>query len=127
MHPYAWPLDAEEAAIAALALGGLFFLHSRRIAFAVAVLLLLLAFATPIHTIAVRYLVVAHFLQNVVVAEWVTTGTFRRDFRGKPANGRSFRRRGCAVAEVNGGKIVRYRDYYDRVTLLQQLDLLDLL
>ncbi len=70
MHPYAWPLDAEEAAIAALAIGGLFFLYRRRVAFAVAVLLLLLAFATPLHTIAVRYLVLAHFLQNVVVAEW---------------------------------------------------------
>lgn len=68
-----------------------------------------------------------HCVGEVVVAEWITTGTFRREFRGKPANGRSFRRRGCAVADVKGGKIVRYRDYYDRVTLLQQLDLLDLL
>jgi cytochrome c oxidase assembly factor CtaG len=33
-------------------------------------LLLLAAFATPVHTIAVNYLVLAHFLQNVVVAEW---------------------------------------------------------
>ena len=38
-----------------------------------------------------------------------------------------WRRRGCSVAEVEGGKIVRYRDYYDRATLLQQLDLIDLL
>jgi steroid delta-isomerase-like uncharacterized protein len=62
-----------------------------------------------------------------VVIEWDSSGTFRNPFRGKPANGKRFRRRGCSVAEIEGGKIVRYRDYYDRVTLLQQLDLMDLL
>jgi len=64
---------------------------------------------------------------DVAVVEWDTSGTFQNEFRGKPPNGRKFHRRGCAVAEVQGGKIVRYRDYYDRATLLQQLDLLDLL
>jgi steroid delta-isomerase-like uncharacterized protein len=68
-----------------------------------------------------------HCADHVVVAEWVTYGTFRRDFRGRHANGRTFRRRGCAVAEVESGKIVRYRDYYDRATFLRQLDILDLL
>lgn len=62
----------------------------------------------------------------VVVVEWDSSGTFQRAFRGKEPNGRRFRRRGCAVAEVEGAKIVRYRDYYDRLTLLKQLDLLDL-
>ena len=62
-----------------------------------------------------------------VVIEWDSSGTFTNPFRGKPANGKRFRRRGCSVAEVEGGKIVRYRDYYDRATLLQQLDMLDLL
>ena len=62
-----------------------------------------------------------------VVIEWDSSGTFRNPFRGKPANGKRFRRRGCSVAEVEGGKIVRYRDYYDRATLLRQLDMLDLL
>lgn len=64
---------------------------------------------------------------EVAVVEWDTSGTFQNAFRGKEPNGRRFRRRGCAVAEVEGGKIVRYRDYYDRATLLQQLDLLELL
>lgn len=63
----------------------------------------------------------------VVVIEWRTTGTFERDFRGRAPNRRRFTRRGCAVADVRGGKIVRYKDYYDRATLLEQLDLLDLL
>jgi steroid delta-isomerase-like uncharacterized protein len=61
------------------------------------------------------------------VVEWDSSGTFRNAFRGREPNGKRFRRRGCSVAEIEGGKIVRYRDYYDRVTLLKQLDLLDLL
>jgi len=64
---------------------------------------------------------------DLVVLEWITSGTFRGTFRGRTANGRRFERRGCSVAEVRGGKIVRYRDYFDRAVLLQQLGLLDLL
>ena len=62
-------------------------------------------------------------VDDVVVVEWDSSGTFTGPFRGEDPNGRPFRRRGCAVAEVAGGKIVRYRDYYDRATLLEQLDL----
>jgi steroid delta-isomerase-like uncharacterized protein len=61
-----------------------------------------------------------------VVVEWHTTGTFERAFRGREPNGRKFSRRGCAVAEVERGQIVRYRDYYDRARLFEQLDLMDL-
>ena len=67
-----------------------------------------------------------HRMDDVVVVEWVTSGTFLQEFRGRAANGRAFRRCGCAIAEVRGGKIVRYRDYYDRATLLEQLQLSDL-
>jgi cytochrome c oxidase assembly factor CtaG len=72
MHPYAWPLDAEALAVPVIVLAYTvwFKAHGRWIAFAASQLLLLAAFATPLHTIAVRYLVLAHFLQNVVVAEW---------------------------------------------------------
>lgn len=63
----------------------------------------------------------------IVVVEWNSSGTFQHPFRGKPPNGKRFTRHGCSVAEVEGAKIVRYRDYYDRATLLEQLDLLDLL
>lgn len=63
-----------------------------------------------------------------VVVEWVASGTFTGEpLRGEEPNGRGFRRRGCAVAEVEGGKIVRYRDYYDRATFLDQLGLRHLL
>lgn len=64
---------------------------------------------------------------HVVVVEWEAGGTFQASFRGEEPNGKAFRRRGCSVAEVEGAKIVRYRDYYDRATMLSQLDLLHLL
>jgi steroid delta-isomerase-like uncharacterized protein len=64
---------------------------------------------------------------DLVVVEWVSAGTFEGPFRGKAPSGKRFERRGCSVAEVRGGKIVRYRDYYDRAILLQQLGILDLL
>ena len=64
---------------------------------------------------------------HCVVVEWNTTGAFEKPFRDRPPNGKRFQRRGCAVAEVVDGKIARYRDYYDRAIMLQQLDLMDLL
>jgi steroid delta-isomerase-like uncharacterized protein len=64
---------------------------------------------------------------NCVVIEWATSGTFEKPFRDRAPNGKRFERRGCAVAEVSGGKISRYRDYYDRAIMLQQLDMMDLL
>ena len=42
----------------------------RRRAFALAIALLLAAFATPVQTIALHYLLSAHLFQNVVTAEW---------------------------------------------------------
>jgi ketosteroid isomerase-like protein len=51
---------------------------------------------------------------DVVVIEWRTSGTRADD-------GATFSRRGCSVAEVRGGKITAYRDYFDRQTLEEQL------
>ena len=62
-----------------------------------------------------------------VVTEWKTTGTHEGVFRGESPTGIRFRRDGCSVAEVEDGQIVRYRDYYDRATLLEQLGLTDVL
>ena len=63
----------------------------------------------------------------IVVAEWASSGTFEHPFRGRPPNGKRFSRRGCSVAQVERGLLVHYRDYYDRASLLVQLDLKDLL
>src|SRR6188474_1296555 len=62
-----------------------------------------------------------------VATEWKTTGTQRGVFRGESPTGIRFRRDGCSVAEVENERIVRYRDYYDRSTLLEQLGLTDVL
>ena len=58
-----------------------------------------------------------------VVTEWKTTGTHEGMFRGESPTGIRVRRYGCSVAEIEDGRIVRYRDYYDRSTLLEQLGL----
>jgi cytochrome c oxidase assembly factor CtaG len=42
----------------------------RRAAFDLAVILLLAVYVTPLHTIALHYLLSVHLLQNVVTAEW---------------------------------------------------------
>lgn len=44
--------------------------RERRVAFDLAVLLLLVVYVTPLHTIALHYLLSVHLLQNVVTAEW---------------------------------------------------------
>jgi steroid delta-isomerase-like uncharacterized protein len=62
-----------------------------------------------------------------VATEWKTTGTHEGMFRGESPTGIRFRREGCSVAEVEDGRIVRYRDYYDRATLSEQLGLTDVL
>jgi putative membrane protein len=43
----------------------------RQAAFAAGLVLLVLAFATPVDTLARRYLLSAHLVQNVLLAEWV--------------------------------------------------------
>jgi putative membrane protein len=79
MHPGTWPVAAEAVVgIPALALAYALTQRPwpssprRRVAFALAVLLLLAAFATPVHTIALHYLLSAHLFQNVVTAEWAS-------------------------------------------------------
>jgi cytochrome c oxidase assembly factor CtaG len=42
----------------------------RRVAFDIALILLLAVYVTPIHTLALHYSLSVHFLQNVVTAEW---------------------------------------------------------
>ncbi len=76
MDPYAWSWNAE--AILVLGLSGAYLLALRRYpasgwraaCFLAAMGLLLLVSVTPIHTLAMHYLLTAHLLQNVVLAEW---------------------------------------------------------
>ena len=78
MHdPYAWTLDFEALVLVpALAIG--YFLAVRRFpadrrriaCFVAGLLLILAAFVTPLHALSMHYLLSAHLLQNVVLAEW---------------------------------------------------------
>ena len=77
MDPYSWALHWGVL----LAIGVLVALYAwtqrrwpsdtrRRVAFDLAVILLLAVYVTPLHTIALHYLLSIHLLQNVVTAEW---------------------------------------------------------
>lgn len=78
MHdPYAWSLNFEALVfVPALALAYAFVVRRYRVprwriaCFAAGLALILAVFLTPLHTIAVHYLLSIHLLQNVVLAEW---------------------------------------------------------
>ena len=75
--PYAWQADLDTTLVVpALALGYLFLAgrygttRRRAAAFAGALVLLAGVFWSPIHHLGLHYLLTAHLLQNVVLAEW---------------------------------------------------------
>jgi putative membrane protein len=77
MDPYSWSLHwGVLAAVGVLVATYLWTqrrwpaVTARRVAFDVAVILLLAVYVTPLHTIALHYLLSVHLLQNVVTAEW---------------------------------------------------------
>jgi cytochrome c oxidase assembly factor CtaG len=77
VNPYAWGWDAEALGLVpALSVGYLLALRRfpasrpRIAAFFAGQLLILAVFLTPVQTLAVRYLLTMHLLQNVVLAEW---------------------------------------------------------
>src|SRR5919206_2988715 len=75
--PYTWQADLDTTLVVpALALLYLFLAGrygttaDRAASFGAALLLLALAFWTPIHHLGLHYLLSAHLLQNVILAEW---------------------------------------------------------
>jgi cytochrome c oxidase assembly factor CtaG len=77
VHPYAWTWNGEALVLApslvvayALAVRVYPASRARIAAFGLAIGLMLAVFATPAQTIALHYLLTAHLLQNVVMAEW---------------------------------------------------------
>src|SRR6266576_4597937 len=75
--PYAWQADLDTTlAVPLLALAYLFLAGrygttaDRAASFAGSLLLLAVAFWTPIHHLGLHYLLTAHLLQNVILAEW---------------------------------------------------------
>src|SRR5438132_14420111 len=77
MEPYLWALHWDVLLVIA-AITAAYYLSQRRwpsdtrqrAAFDLAVLLLPAVYVTPLHTIALHYLLSVHLLQNVVTAEW---------------------------------------------------------
>src|ERR687883_1826827 len=77
MRPYAWEWNAEALGLVpALSVGYLLALRrfpasrGRIAAFVAGEILILAVFATPVESLALRYLLTMHLLQNVVLAEW---------------------------------------------------------
>jgi putative membrane protein len=77
VDPYAWRIEPDAVAVVPTLVAGYALLQvwwpasrRRRVAFAASQLLLLAVFLTPLETLALHYLLSAHLLQNVVVAEW---------------------------------------------------------
>src|SRR5438034_2334510 len=75
--PYAWQADLDTTLVVPLlALAYLFVAGrygttaDRAASFAGSLLLLAVAFWTPIHHLGLHYLLTAHLLQNVILAEW---------------------------------------------------------
>src|SRR3954465_8370567 len=75
--PYAWQADLDTTLVVPLLALGYLFLAGRfgttadrATAFAVSLVLLAVAFWTPIHHLGLHYLLTAHLLQNVILAEW---------------------------------------------------------
>jgi cytochrome c oxidase assembly factor CtaG len=77
-EPYAWGLADGEVLVLVplLAIGYLVAAKAERpgrpraVAYAAGVALILVAFATPLESLSLHYLLSAHLLQNVVLAEW---------------------------------------------------------
>ncbi|MET0939693.1 MAG: cytochrome c oxidase assembly protein, partial [Gaiellaceae bacterium] len=76
MDTYAWSWNPEALVVLGLTaayLGALRRYHAPRwriACFLTAMALLLVVSITPIHTLAMHYLLTVHLLQNVVLAEW---------------------------------------------------------
>ena len=77
MDPYSWHVHWSTLLVLAVVVA-LYLLAQkrwpsdtrRRVAFDLGILLLLAVYITPLHTIALNYLLCIHLLQNVVTAEW---------------------------------------------------------
>ena len=66
---------------------------------------------------------------ELVANEWSARGTHQGALERPegiyPPTGRAFARTGVGIVELRDGKIIRYRDYFDRLTMIEQLGLGD--
>ena len=64
------------------------------------------------------------FAGDWAASEWIMSGTQTGDLPGIPATGKSFSIRYASIMELKDGKIRRNADYWNLVSLLQQLGLM---
>lgn len=67
---------------------------------------------TPLHQMASG---------DVSVIEFRATGTHQAELEGIPAKGKAIDVVVCDVMEFRDGRVYREREYYDQVTMMQQL------
>jgi steroid delta-isomerase-like uncharacterized protein len=62
-----------------------------------------------------------HSCGDVSVIEFTARGTHKAELAGIPATGKPIAVIVCDVIEVRDGKVYREREYYDQMTMMQQL------
>lgn len=63
--------------------------------------------------------------EHVSIIEMVARGTHEGELQGIAPTGRSVEVVGCNVVEVADGKIIREREYYDAMSLMVQLGVVE--
>ena len=58
---------------------------------------------------------------NTVVTRWTMYGTHKNEFNGIPATNKAIVLTGVSIDRLAGGKIVETWQFYDAMTMLQQL------
>jgi steroid delta-isomerase-like uncharacterized protein len=77
---------------------------------------------TTIETVALHAIT-----EDLAVWRWILRGTHTGSYRGFPPTGRSLILPGCEFIEVREGLVQRVEGYFDRLGLLQQLDVVPVL
>jgi steroid delta-isomerase-like uncharacterized protein len=62
-----------------------------------------------------------HAAGDASVVEFTARGTHEAELEGIPATGKSIEIVVCDVIEVRDGKVYREREYFDQMTMMQQL------
>ncbi len=59
--------------------------------------------------------------EGVSVVEYTFSGSHQGDLEGIPPTGKRMEVAACSVVEIRDGRIIRERDYFDSLALLEQL------
>lgn len=62
---------------------------------------------------------------EVSITELTARGTHREELQGIPGTGRTVEVVGCNIIEARDGKVYREREYFDGLSIMQQLGVID--